>query len=75
MPVYWKSLYRPRSPDDTEYDKLMRKLAFKLPVVVRYNVIFALFFGVLGAFYTKKTSTILYFYRFLPLTIPALCYE
>ena len=53
----------------------MRKLSFKLPAVVRYNLIFALFFGIFGAFYTKKNSTILYFYRFVPFTIPGLCYE
>lgn len=75
MPYYWKSLYRPRREGETEEDKLMRKLSFKLPVVVRYNLIFALFFGVLGGFYTKKTSTIFYFYRYTPIGIVGLCYE
>jgi len=75
MPYYWKWLYRPRTDGETEQDKIFRKLSFKLPVVIRYNIIFGFFFGILGAFYTKKTSTILYPYRFLPLGIGALCYE
>jgi hypothetical protein len=75
MPIYWKWLYRPRKEGETEEDKIMRKLSFKLPAVVRYNVIFAFFFGLFGAFYTKKNKTILYFYRFVPFTIAALCYE
>jgi hypothetical protein len=43
--------------------------------VIRYNFIFALFFGILGGIYTKKKSTVLYFYRFTPLGIVGLCYE
>lgn len=74
MPICWKFLHTPRREGESEKDKILRKLSFKLPAVVRYNVIFALFFGVFGAFYTKKMKTILYFYRFLPITIPALCY-
>ena len=75
MPICWKFLYTPRREGESEKDKILRKLSFKLPAVVRYNVIFAMFFGVFGAFYTKKMKTVLYFYRFLPITIPALCYE
>jgi hypothetical protein len=75
MPTYWKWLYRPKADGETEQDKIFRKLSFKLPSVVRYNLIFALFFGVFAAFYTKKTSTIFYFYRYTPITIAALCYE
>jgi|JI10StandDraft_1071094.scaffolds.fasta_scaffold990085_2 hypothetical protein len=75
MPIYWKSLYRERRPDESEYDKIMRRLSFKLPVVIRYNMIFALFFGTLSAFYTKKLSTVFYYYRYVPLGIVGLCYE
>lgn len=75
MPICWKFLYTPRREGESEKDKILRKLSFKLPAVVRYNVIFALFFGIFGAFYTKNMKTIMYFYRFLPITIPALCYE
>jgi hypothetical protein len=75
MPSYYKWLYRPRKEGESEEDKIIRKLAFKLPAVVRYNLCFALFFGILGAFYTKKMRTILYFYRYVPLTMTALCYE
>ena len=74
MPVYWKWLYRPKQEGETEEDKIMRKLSFKLPAVFRYNMAFALFFGVLGGFYTKKASTWFYFYRFTPFTMSALCY-
>jgi hypothetical protein len=74
MPYYWKWLYRQKTEGETEEDKILRKLSFKLPVVVRYNLIFSLFFGVLAAFYTKKTSTVIYFYRYTPLGIAALCY-
>lgn len=74
MPYYWNWLYREKRDGETEEDKIMRKLSFKLPVVVRYNLIFAFFFGVLGAFYTKKGSTVLYFYRFTPLGVVGLCY-
>lgn len=75
MPYYWKWLYRPRTEQETEQDKILRKLSFKLPVVLRYNLIFGFFFGVLGAFYTKKASTILYPYRFLPIAVAGLCHQ
>ena len=75
MPVYWKWLHRPKREGETEQDKILRTLSFKLPAVVRYNLAFALFFGILGAFYTKKMRTIMYFYRYTPLGITALCYE
>ena len=38
MPYYWNLLYRPKRPDETEEDKILRKLSFKLPVVLRYNL-------------------------------------
>jgi hypothetical protein len=75
MPYYWDWLYRPKQVGETEEDKILRKLSFKLPVVVRYNFIFAFFFGILGGFYTKKMSTIIYFYRYTPIGIVGLCYE
>lgn len=75
MPPYIKSLYRPKHEGETEEDKILRKLSFKLPAVVRYNFIFALFFGILGGIYTKKPSTVWYFYRYTPLGIVGLCYE
>lgn len=74
MPTYWKWLYIEKKEGESEYDKLMRRLSFKLPVVIRYNLIFALFFGIFGSFFTHKPSTILYFYRFTPLGITGLCY-
>ena len=67
-------MYRPKMEGETEEDRIMRKLSFKLPAVVRYNLIFALFFGVIGGFVTKKTSTVFYFYRYTPLGIAGLCY-
>ena len=75
MPTYWEFMYRPRRDGESQEDRLLRKLSFKLPVVVRYNLIFPIFFGVFAAFYTKKSSTVLYFYRFAPIGIAGLCYE
>ena len=75
MPTYWKWLYRPKKEGETEEDKIVRKLSFKLPAVVRYNLIFALFAGIFAAFYTNKLKTVFYFYRFVPFTMAALCYE
>lgn len=75
MPPYIQWLYRPKREGETEEDKILRKLSFKLPAVIRYNLIFSLFFGILAGVYTKKPSTVWYFYRYTPLGIAGLCYE
>ena len=75
MPGYWEWLYRPKQEGETEQDKILRKLSFKLPVVIRYNLVFLLLFGFVGTAITKNSKTFFSFYRFMPITVPALCYE
>ena len=75
MPKYWKFLYRPKTEGESEEDKLLRRLSFKLPVVVRYNLIFAFFAGVTHAMFTRKPKVILTYYKLTPLGVGVLCYE
>lgn len=75
MPSCWKFLYRPKSEGESEEDKLMRRLSFKLPIVFRYSVFFAFAFGLMHAFVVKRMRVVKYWTMLIPFEVGGLCYE
>lgn len=73
MTTCWKFLFRPKHPDETEEDKILRRLSFKLPIVVRYNFLFAFFFGFAHGLFAKRPSIILKYFMVTPIFMTLLC--
>jgi|JI6StandDraft_1071083.scaffolds.fasta_scaffold15467_2 hypothetical protein len=52
--MYWSFLYRKKRDGESEEDRLLRRLSFKLPIVVRYTGMFVVLFGLLHTALARK---------------------
>lgn len=75
MVEYWPFLYVKKSAQQSELDKLSRRLAFKLPIVLRYNVGFAIIFGILHSAFSRNTKWMKRYMYMIPLGMTGLCLQ
>lgn len=73
--VYYEFLYKPKKEGESELDALSRRMAFKLPIVVRYSIAASILFGILHSILGKNAVWIKRYMYIIPVTISALCYE
>lgn len=72
---YWKFLYRAKRDDESDYDKLMRRLSFKLPIVTRFGIGFPLIFGGFHATLFHNKKILKWHIMISPLYFIGLCYQ
>lgn len=75
MVEYYSFLYTPKKPNETDYDKLCRRMAFKLPIVFRYNVGFAIILGILHSAFARNPVWMKRYMYMIPIGMFGLCYE
>lgn len=56
-------------------DALSRRMSFKLPIVVRYNIGFSVLFGIIHAIYAGNGKWLTKYFYLMPLGMVGLCYE
>jgi hypothetical protein len=54
---------------------LSRRLAFKLPIVLRYNIGFAFLFGIVHSLLAKNTKWFIRYFCMIPVGFGFLCHE
>lgn len=73
--MYIKALYREKREGESRKDQIYRRLAFKLPIVVRYSLVGSLFVAAVHSFIARQV----YFGRYVLLATPvfmgALCFD
>jgi hypothetical protein len=75
MVGYWKYLYKPKAEGESELDTLSRRLSFKLPIVVRFNVGLALFLGVAHSIFANNSKWIIRYFYLSPLWFAFVCHQ
>lgn len=74
MVIYYESLYKPKAEGESELDALSRRMAFKLPIVIRYSIGGAIVFGIVHSAFAKNPAWMRRYFLATPLTCALLCY-
>ena len=75
MVIYYEFLYKPKTEGESEIDALSRKMAFKLPIVVRYSIGGAIVFGMLHSIVARNPVWAKRYFFMTPLAGAGLCYQ
>ena len=75
MVMYYEFLYKPKKEGESELDALSRKMAFKLPIVVRYSIGGAILFGMLHCIAARNPIWAKRYFYMTPVACAGLCYQ
>lgn len=73
--MYIKSLFKEKAEGESRKDQIKRRLAFKIPIAVRYSLVGSLFVAAIHSFIARKV----YFGRYLlfatPVFMAGICFD
>ncbi len=74
MVVCYKSLYRQKKPDESDSDRLSRRMSFKFPIVLRYSIGLSVLFGILHLTFSRQAKHLRSHILIMPLYMIGLCH-
>ena len=75
MVVCYKYFYREKKPDESDADRLSRRISFKLPIVLRYSIGLSIFSGIVHVTFSRQARHLKKHLFMMPFYILGLCHE